>query len=318
MKKKIFLILRIVVGLGIILVLFRFISYKNLIHLYRSSIKSYLVLAFLVFIIINIIGAFRWRFILHSLGLIISIREALYVCFSSLFFNLFFPSLLGADLFRGVSLSYHHKNTYKVISSVVMDRFSGGFGLILVSLPAVILGRKYISQANIIIGITVFLIVSILIVSIVSNKSLFQYFNHCIKDGIFKSRLVKLYNELYFFRENPKIFFNSLIYSFTIQAATCLIFFIISRAFFLKLNIIYFFILIPIIQFIAILPVTIAGMGTRGAAIVYFFSIIGVDKSVALSISFVFLFFTIFTSLMGGIIYVMVYHRWLERNLPDS
>jgi len=125
---------------------------------------------------------------------------------------------------------------------------------------------------------------------------------------------VRFYNELYFFRDNPGIFLKSVLYSCAIQAASCIVFFIISRAFFLKTGLVYFFILVPIVQFISTLPLTIAGMGTRDAAAVYFFSRIGIDKSVALSMSFTFLFCTILLSLIGGVIYVMVYHRWLERN----
>ena len=117
MKKKLFFILRIIIGLGIIFVLFRFIPYRNLINLYRESAKSYIILAFLVFVMINVLGILRWRFILHSLGVNACIKEITYVYFSSLFFNLFFPSLLGGDFFRGASLSYRHKKTSKVVSA---------------------------------------------------------------------------------------------------------------------------------------------------------------------------------------------------------
>ena len=103
MKKKVFLILRIAVSLGIIVLLFKFISYRRLLALYRDSEKSYIVLAFIIFALVNVLGALRWRFILSSLGINIDIKEAVYTYFSSLFFNIIFPSLLGGDVFRGLA-----------------------------------------------------------------------------------------------------------------------------------------------------------------------------------------------------------------------
>jgi len=314
LKKKIFLILRIIFSVGIIFFLFKFVSYRRLLTLYRDSEKSYILLAFITFVLINVLGALRWRFILSSLGVDIRVKETVYTYFSSLFFNIFFPSLLGGDAFRGFALSYRYKKTFKVLSSVVMDRFSGAFALGIVALFAYLLGVSKIKEYNMLIAIGAFLAVDIFMVIVLFNKYLSNYINKYGKGNILKERIAKLYNELYFFRDNPKVFFISLIYSCAIQAAICVTFFILSKAFFINADIIYFFMLVPLVQFVSVLPVSIAGIGTREAAAIYFFSKIGINNSVALSISFSFLFITIITGVIGGVIYVMVYHRWLERS----
>jgi len=314
LKKKIFLILRIAVSLGIITLLFKFISYRRLLALYRDSEKSYIVLAFIIFTLVNVLGALRWRFILSSLGINIDIKEAVYTYFSSLFFNIIFPSLLGGDVFRGLALGYRHQKTFKVLSSVVMDRFSGAFALGIVALFAYVFTASRMKEFNIIIAVGAFLVMNILAVVIFFNKYSSRYINRFAKGHILKRRIIHLYNELYFFRENPKVFFISLIYSCAIQAAICVTFFVLSKAFSLDIDIVYFFMLVPLVQFISVLPVSIAGIGTREAAAVYLFPRIGIEKSTALSISFYFLFITILVGLIGGFIYVVVYHRWLERN----
>jgi len=314
LRKSALFILRICIGLGIILFLFKFIPYSRIIQLYKEANKIYIIISLVIFVMVNILGALRWRYILSSIGIDIHKKEAIYTYLSSLFFNILFPSLLGGDIFRSLALSYRHKKSFKVISSVVMDRFSGGFSLGIVTLVAYLLGGVKIRQYNILLTVSFFLFINIIAVLIVFNRYFFHRINKYVKGGTIKRRLVHFYNELYFFRNNPKIFFKSLLYSFAIQGSICFIFFTLSKAFFLKTDIFYFFILVPIIQFIATLPITIAGMGTREVASVYFFSKIGIDKSAALSLSFAFLFINIITSLLGGLIYVMVYHRWLERN----
>ena len=293
--------------------------------LYRGSEKSYIAFAFIIFALVNVLGALRWRFILSCVGIDIRIKETIYTYFSSLFFNIIFPSLLGGDVFRGLALSYRHKNTSKVLSSVVMDRFSGSFGLGIVALSACLLGISKIKGSDIIISTVIFLAINIFMIVVFFNKYSSRYINrltaldnkylHGFSGGhILKEKIIHLYNELYFFRDNPRVFFISLIYSCAIQAAVCITFFILSKAFSLNTNIIYFFILVPLIQFISVLPISIAGIGTREAAAVYFFSRIGIGKPAALSISLSFLFITILVSIIGGLVYVVVYHRWLECN----
>lgn len=132
------------------------------------------------------------------------------------------------------------------------------------------------------------------------------------KDSLLKKKLVAFHDELYFFKENPKIFIKSLFFSFPIQFLTATGFFIISKAFGVKIGIIYFLTLVPIIMAITLIPITIAGVGTREASAVYFLSLIGVGKSIGLGISLVHLVFMIFTSVIGGIIYVSIYHRRLQ------
>ena len=312
MKKIIFFILRVAVGLGIILVLFNYIPYSELVPLYQESKKIYIVIAFIAFILLHFVAVLRWRFLLLSLGLKCSLKETGYSFFSSLFFNLFFPSLLGGDAFRATAVGYRQGQIAKSASSVIMDRFSGAFSLSLISCTAFILGRKVIKEETVFLSVLAFLALNILFIIIVFNRTLFNFLNRRLKKGFVKEKIVHFYNELYFFRENPKVFIKSLRYSLIIQAATCISFYLISKAFYADINILYFFILVPIIMFIALIPITVAGIGTREAAAVYFLAKVGVDESLALGMSLVNLSFFISVCILGGIVYVMVYHRWLE------
>ena len=56
----------------------------------------------------------------------------------------------------------------------------------------------------------------------------------------------------------------------------------------------------------------IAGAGTRDAASIYFFSLVGVSKAIALSLSLINLASSILISLIGGIFYVGVYHNMVQ------
>jgi hypothetical protein len=72
------------------------------------------------------------------------------------------------------------------------------------------------------------------------------------------------------------------------------------------INIIYFFIFVPIIILVALLPLSVGGIGVREGAYVYFFSQVGVSASEAFILSLLlYVVMMIGIILPGGIIYVV-------------
>lgn len=133
MRKKIFFLLRIVVTLAIFFALFKFIPYQRLISVYKNSQKIYLSFVFVIFWFSLFLGIVRWKLLLASTGVTVSFRETSYSYLFGHFFNLFFPSFVAGDLFRGFGLSQRHGKTNKIASTILMDRFSGGLALTLVA-----------------------------------------------------------------------------------------------------------------------------------------------------------------------------------------
>ena len=99
---------------------------------------------------------------------------------------------------------------------------------------------------------------------------------------------------------------------------TVLGFFIASRAFVTNIELVDFLILVPIVMAVALIPITIAGAGTREFAVIYFFSLIGIDKSIGMSISLLNLLFFVIGGILGGIFYVSIYHRRIQSHLQGS
>jgi len=154
---------------------------------------------------------------------------------------------------------------------------------------------------------------------VIFSKSFFRFLVKIFKKKPrFEARLISFHDKLYFFKKNPKVFAKSFLFSLPIQLLGVVAFVVISKAFGLSLNFIYFFIVIPIITAIVLVPITIAGAGTREASIVYFFSLVGIEESVSMGISLVNLIFVISMGIIGGIFYVSIHHRWFQSHLSDK
>ncbi len=319
MKGKVFLLVRVLVTVAILFALFKFIPYEKLIEVYRDSRKSYLLLGFFIFFLCQIIGIFRWRFLLSSLGVNISIREAVYSCFCGLFLNLFFPSFVASDVFRGFCISYRHGDTGKVASSVLMDRFSGAVVLVLVALLAFIVGRGIVPNEGVVISLVILCAIVGFLSLAIFSRSFFRFLIRVFKrKPRLEEKLISFHDKLYFFRKNPKVFAKSFLFSLPIQLLMPTGFFIVSRAFDVNVGAIYFFIVVPIVTAIALIPITIAGAGTREASAIYFFSLVGIEKSIGLGISLFNLIYLVSMSIIGGIFYVSIYHRWFHSHPQGS
>jgi hypothetical protein len=317
-RKVLFLLLRIGVSLGLITILFKFIPYQDVSALFKRSLKTYFIIAFLVFFLIHLIAILRWQFILAASGIVLKFREVFYTYFSGLFFNLFFPSVLAGDMFRASMLGMHHCNSIKAISSVVMDRFSGAVGLGVITLIAVLSGYKFIFSSEILLAVVLFLALIVFAILFVFSRRIFAFLNRLFRKTFLKDKIASLHKELYFFRKKPKLFLKTIVYSIWIQSGTCLVFYLTAKALAVDISVFYFFIVAPIILFISLLPITVAGMGTREMATIYFLSQVGVNKAASLGISLAMFFFMIMFSIIGGLIYVTIYHRWLESSTQNT
>ena len=318
MKAKILFLFRLLATVAILFALFKFIPYEKLVSVYNDSNKSYLALGFLILFLCQIIAIFRWRFLLSSLGINISVREASYSYLCGLFLNLFFPSFVAGDVFRSFCISHRYGDTGKVASSVLMDRFSGGIALTLIAFFAFIFGRKIIPCEGVGFALSILCAIAVFSSLVIFSKSFFRFLIRIFKKKPrLEEKLISFHDKLYFFKNNPKVFVKSFLFSLPIHLLASIAFFVISKAFGVDLSIIYFFTVVPIVTAIALVPITIAGAGTREASLVYFFSLVGIEKSVGMGISLANLVFIIFMGIIGGIFYVSVYHRWLQSGLSD-
>lgn len=315
MKKKILVFIRFLVTIAIFFVLFKLVPYKQLVALYQNSHKGYLFLALAVFVINYFIGIFRWKFLLSSLGLAIPVKELFCVYFSGLFLNLFFPSFVAGDIFRGASIGYRYGDGNKVASSILMDRFSGSSAVALVAMAAAYIGRNIVEkEQSIFICLSVLCLLIGIIALFIFTKSFFRFSLFLAgKRALVRAKLISFHEQLYFFKRKPQIFFTSLLFSLPLQLMTVIGFYVASKAFLVDTHIFYFFIIVPIVAAIATVPITPAGAGTREAAAVYFFSLIGLERSVSLGISLVNFISVILMGLLGGIVYVSLYHRYIAQ-----
>lgn len=249
--------------------------------------------------------------LLEATQLMIPLKRIIISFSGGIFFNLFLPSSIGGDLVRCIDLSVHTKKPSEVLATVFLDRLSGYIGMVVVALSALFLGWGLIQDNSVLVAIAALIVLLIAILLILFNQFIYTKVNQFLDSpnaGKVRELLRDIHQEIHIFRDHKKTVVSSLILSLLIQATGPLAAYFISLSFGLKINIIYFFIFLPIVGAITMLPLSIGGLGLRDATTVFLFSKIGVGQDIAFAMSLLIFFFTMIYGSIGGLIYVLTVH----------
>lgn len=321
-KKIISNILRISVSIILLILLFKFVDKKNLIEIIKNADKPLLLIAFLIYFFSYALCLFRWDMLLKAAHIRLPFKRVIISSAGGAFFSLFLPSTIGGDLVRSIDLAVHTKKTHEVVATVLLDRLSGYIGLVAVALLAVLCGWRFIQDnTGVLISVAVITVILAVVLLILFNRFVYSKINkllHSSQTGKIRDFIKGLHQEVHIFRNNTDMLVNNLFLSLAIQIISPLTFYIIALAIGIKINMVYFFIFIPIICAITLLPISLGGLGLRDATTVFFFAKAGVSKDLAFAMSLVSFFFMLILGIIGGIIYALTLrHRRIQCHKPQ-
>jgi hypothetical protein len=317
-KKFLSVFLRIAISIALLVFLFRRVDEKTLLVLIKNADKPRLFLSFIVFFIAYPLCLFRWAILLKAAKIDLPLKRVVIAYAGGIFFNLFLPSTIGGDLVRSIDLAAHTQRPKEVVTTVFLDRLSGYIGLAVVALAAVALGGRLVEDPSVIIAVSIIVGLLLIILLVLFNKYAYSKVNqllHSPDAGRIRDAITNLHQEIHLFGKNKKVIFGNLVLSLLIQLTAPLGFYLLGLSLGIKINIAYYFVFIPVIGAITLLPISLGGLGLRDASTIYFFAKAGVDKNLAFAMSLLNFSFILICGSLGGIIYVLtVRHRRLQHH----
>lgn len=317
-KKILSLALRVSISVILLVFSFKFnkIDIPGLMRDIKSADKFILILALCVSFLSYTLCLLRWQMLLKALSIRLPLRRVVVSFAGGIFFNLFLPSTIGGDFMRSIDLATHTRRPKEIIATVFLDRLSGYIGLVVLALLSLLLGWRLLSDESVLFPLIVITGILILILFILFNKSIYSKINSLLHNpgaGRFRELLGDLHKEIHYFSQHKRIIVNNLLISVLIQSVAPFTFFVIALSLGIKTNIIYFFVFLPIIGAITLLPISIGGLGLREATTTFFFAKVGLASNAAIAISLLNTLFIFVFGAIGGLIYVLnLHHRRLQ------
>lgn len=259
---------------------------EGLSHLTRIDFLPLLIAVafnFLSLVVVN----FRLGIILAIQGIHLPFRRTYYLWVISLFFNLFLPSAVGGDIAKAYYIYKDSGKKIASVTSVLLDRFFGLMATISIAFVAFLFGRQHIQDPR--IGRLLFWAAGAVLVGILFMMS--QRFSKSAKSILFAltpkrvhERLQKLFEALELHRHHHLAFLVAYVYSLVAQGMFIVMVYFLARSIQLNLPLAIFFLFLPLITVISMVP-SIGGLGVREAATVYLFqNYVSLDQAVALSL----------------------------------
>jgi hypothetical protein len=323
MTKKIFAVfIRVAISLVILFFLFKNIDKKSLVQIIKNADKPLLFFSFIVFFCSYVLGLFRWEMLLRAVNIRLPLKRVITSYSAGAFFNIFLPSTIGGDFMRSVDLSLHTKKPKEVIATVFLDRLSGFIGLVILAIVAMFFGWKVLGDKSVILSLAIIVAVLAAVLLVLFNKFLYSRINKILKSpkaGNLRDMVTSLHEEIHVFRNKKAVAVNNILISIVIQVILPVSFYIIAISLGIRISPVYFFIFLPIISAITLLPVSIGGLGLRDATVIFFFAKAGLAKDMAFAMSLLNFSFILACGGLGGLIYVLtVHHRRVQHNASSQ
>lgn len=290
LKKIRNIILRVgvsVISLGFMFYTVRGEFVEALTHFHRLN-WFFLAFAVVVYFISLIIVTYRINIILVIQKIHIRFTRLYYLWVISSFFNLFLPSAVGGDIAKAYYIAKDSGKKIGSVTSVLIDRFFGLMAVIFIGFLAYLVGRNQldIKMGKVLIWTVV--VVFIFFLLVVSRRFSKPFKSLLLKFSPlrFKHHLERFFEAVDLFRDRRADLFRVFFCSLAAQSVFIVLVYILALSIRIDLPITLFFLFMPIITLVSMLP-SIGGLGVREAATVYLFkNYVDLDQAVAMSLIF--------------------------------
>ena len=302
MNKKIAVLLKVIVSLGLITFLINQVDFKGIVNILKNVDIKMIIYAMILLTIQVFIATTRWQFVLKCQKIMLGYKNTLQILWSGLFFNQAMPSSVGGDVIRGYYLKKQGMTLGRATLGVLMDRLFGMVGLALLvvaSLPLLFeLINDSIARSGVLFiafGISLALLFIFFTDKLPGNFShlkVIRGFYSLSQDG--RHCISKNYNGLII------IIISILIHLISVVT-------VMTMAIGLGINVEWsgFLLIIPLVTLMMVVPISIAGWGVREGVMVVGFGYLGVAPEAALALSILYGLLMLVVALPGGVVWAL-------------
>ena len=272
LNKKVTTGLKVLISAVLIYFIFTKINVSEIKDILMKSNPLYLILAGIFFILSKFIGAIRLNLYFHRLNIMLTNASNFKLYLLGMFYNLFLPGGIGGDAYKGYILKKTFDvKTKRMVSVLVLDRLGGllllfiyACGLLAFHTAEILDGYRWIFLSAIPISVIVFWLL---------NK---RFFNYVLP-----------------------IFWKTTALSALVQLAQLICIWFILLALNIEMNQISYLIIFLISSIVAVVPLTLGGIGSREVTFFYGAKLLGLDQNISVGVSVLFFLITAIVSLIG-------------------
>jgi uncharacterized protein (TIRG00374 family) len=300
--------LKLVVSLGILAVIITQVDLRSFANSLLSVRPEWLFAAVLAGIMDYTVTALVWRKMLSAKGLNIPFTPVMRVIWISNFFGFVTPSSMGSDIVKVVGLGRYMENTTEALSSLTLFRLAGYVILFLMAAVSAFAFPERIPDSPMMSAVTIALACGavLAVVAVVFSKWVVKLSGAALR-GIgldrVQNKIEQLYSSFVSYAVKPDVIVIILAGGLVLQLFRVAYVFLLSKAMGFNVDPAVFFVFVPIISAVMMIPVTVSGIGVREGSYIFLFGYVGLAPAQALGLSALSFALDVTYSLAGGLVY---------------
>lgn len=265
-----------------------------------------LLLATFIVIARHLLGAYRWRALLRAKGHEPPLLALYQYYLIGAFFNFFLPTAVGGDVARGYYLHRWGTDRNEAAGSIILERILGVTVLVLLSGASLCLASGLALDARV-VGLVIVMCLCWLIVLALLFGGRGALLERTWPGPVnpILSPVCSVIRDMRSYKASRSALAIGLVATIAFQAAGIFATYLLGVAIGCPIGLAYYFILLPIVWLIAMIPISINGLGLREGAFVVLFVSIGMTQETAIAISVLFLAQAMLQGLIGGVLFLI-------------
>lgn len=308
-KDKIKLGIRFIVTTLLVILIVYTVDWRDSLRTISKISLTYIILLLLISFFMTGISCFKWQLFLRAKNVFVPLTQLFLLYHVGYFFNMFLPSQVGGDVARSFILGKQIGNKPESFGSVFLERFTGLLGLLVLAVLAFVFNIRFIHKPEIGIFLLFFVIVFVFTVFLLFTEWSQKLLTAILQIGPLKkieNSVAKFLDAIYYFRNQPVVLSKAMLISFLFHVMTVINTLVVCMALGIHTTFLDLATIVPIILLISCIPISFNAIGLFEWSFVYFFSILGITSSLALSIALVLRAKGLLGAIIGGIIFAIL------------
>jgi uncharacterized protein (TIRG00374 family) len=225
------------------------------------------------------------------------LKDSIKVWCTGLFIGSITPGRVG-DLIRVFYLKENEKNFGKRLSTVIVDRLFDLFSVLIFAVLGIILINYWFGSYFASIGFLIaFVILFFVLIYFIINKNVARFFARPVFNFFvptkhknkFKTGFNDFYKSIGELRNKKRRLFIILLFTMVVWMLSVFQMYLLSLSVGINVGYEYLLAVISIVAIIELIPISVMGLGTREAFLIFSLSLIGISSQMAVAFSILYL-----------------------------
>ncbi|MDQ2904379.1 MAG: flippase-like domain-containing protein [Chloroflexota bacterium] len=301
------LALRVALTSALFALLFRSLSWGLVANALLHVHHAFLLLGLVVGAASLVASAYQWRSLLYAERMRFDLAELINLYVVGIAFSHFLPTGIGGDVVKALYTGRAPGDNERAFSAVIMSRVTGFVGMLVMATTVLVLWRASFS-APVALGFALLaVLVTTMIASVLCSAI---WLPRRLRGRRATPRILgpvlRTGTALLAAARRPRSLCIATLFGVFFWALACLNYYGYATALDIHVPLYFYFVAIPLISLITLLPISINGFGLRETALVYVLATVHISSTTALLLGLLVDAQALLFGLIGGCIYLTI------------